>query len=84
MSCRDVTDTLAERGIDVSQETVRLWGLKLGRVYARRIRKCRPRPDNRPHLDKVLVTKGGKQLYLQQAAESDSDMLGVLCRRRRK
>ena len=42
MSYRDVEDLLAERGIDVSYETVRLWVLKFGKAYARRIRKRRP------------------------------------------
>ncbi len=41
MSFRDVEDMLAERGIDVSYETVRLWVLKFGPAYARRI--CRRR-----------------------------------------
>ena len=41
MSYRDVEDLLAERGIEVSYETIRLWVLKFGRAYARRIRKCR-------------------------------------------
>ena len=41
MSYRDVEDLLAERGIDVSYETVRLWALKFGQAYARRIHKRR-------------------------------------------
>ncbi len=44
-------DLLAERGIDVSYETVRRWALKFGQAYARRLRKARPRPDGRWHLD---------------------------------
>ena len=35
MSYRDVEDLLAERGIDVSYETVHLWVLKFGQAYAR-------------------------------------------------
>ena len=42
MSYRDVEDLLAKRGIDVSYETIRLWVLKFGQAYARRIRKRRP------------------------------------------
>ncbi len=40
MSFRDVEDLLAERGIDVSYETVRLWVLKFGPAYARRIKSA--------------------------------------------
>jgi putative transposase len=34
-SNRDIEDLLAERGLDVSYETVRRWVLKLGPVFAR-------------------------------------------------
>jgi transposase-like protein len=36
LSYRDVEDLLAERGFDVSYETVRSWVLKFGPVIARR------------------------------------------------
>ena len=56
LSYRDVEDLLAERGIDVSYETVRRWALKFGQAYARRLRTTRPRPDARWHLDEVFVS----------------------------
>jgi putative transposase len=43
LSLRMVEEMLAVRGIDVSHETVRKWGLKLGRAIANRIRRRRPR-----------------------------------------
>ena len=60
LSDRDVEDMLAARGIDVSYETVRQWVLKFGRVYAARIRRRRPQPSGRWHLDEVFVRIGGK------------------------
>jgi putative transposase len=51
LSYRDVEDLLAERGLDISYETVRSWVLKFGPVIARRLRRSRPRPSNRWHLD---------------------------------
>jgi putative transposase len=51
LSYRDVEDLLAERGLDISYETVRSWVLKFGPVIARRLRRRRPRPSNRWHLD---------------------------------
>ena len=51
---------LAERGIDVSYETVRRWALKFGGVIARRLRRGRPRPDGRWHLDEVFVSINGR------------------------
>ena len=56
LSYRDVEDLLAERGIDVSYETVRRWALKFGQAYARKLRRLRPRPDCRWHLDEVFVS----------------------------
>ena len=53
MSYRDVEDLLAERGIDVSYETVRLWVLKFGQAYARRIRDLRSTAHDCWHLDEV-------------------------------
>jgi len=47
LSYRDVEDMLAERGIDVSYETVRRWALKFGQAYARKLRKTRGRADER-------------------------------------
>ena len=50
LSYRDVEDLLAERGLDLSYEAVRRWVLKLP-LIARRLRRSRPRPSNRWHLD---------------------------------
>ena len=56
LSYRDVEDTLAERGIDVSHETVRRWALKFGAIIARKLRLGRSRPNVRWHLDEVFVS----------------------------
>ncbi len=50
LSYRDVEDLLAERGLDVSYETVRRWVIKFGVLYARELRRRRPRPSGRWHL----------------------------------
>jgi transposase-like protein len=55
LSYRDVEELLAERGVDVSYETVRRWVLKFGPVVARRLRERRPRPSVRWHLDEMVV-----------------------------
>ena len=43
LSYRDVEELLAERGLDISYETVRCWVVKFGPVIARRLCRCRPR-----------------------------------------
>src|SRR4051812_21239226 len=45
LSYRDVEDLLAERGLDVSYETIRRWVLKFGPLYARNLRRRRARPS---------------------------------------
>ena len=58
LSYRDVEELLAERGLDISYETVRCWVLKFGPVIARRLRRCGPRPIT-PLLPLVLVCSCG-------------------------
>ena len=83
LSFRDVEDLLAERGIDVSCETVRRWALKFGQAYARRLRRTRPRPDDRWHLDEVFVSINGRRMYLWRAVDSEGEVLDVLVQSRR-
>ena len=37
LSHRDIEDLLAERGITVSREAIRLWCIKFGAIYTRRL-----------------------------------------------
>jgi transposase-like protein len=64
LSYRSVDDLLAERGLDVSYETIRSWVLKFGPLIAQRLRRCRPRPSDRWHLDEMVVRIAGKRMYL--------------------
>ena len=83
MSYRDVEELLAERGIDVSYETVRRWALKFGKEYAKRIRKRRPQPHSEWFLDEVFVKVGGKPMYLWRAVDGEGEVLDVLVQKRR-
>ncbi len=59
LSFRNVEDLLAERGVDVTYETVRCWALKFGLNYPRKLRRLRPQPDGRWHLDEVFASING-------------------------
>ena len=83
LSYRDVEDMLAERGIDVTYETVRRWALKFGTIIARRLRRGRPRPSGRWHLDEVFVSIKGRQLYVWRAVDSEGEVLDVLAQLKR-
>jgi putative transposase len=83
LSYRDVEELLAERGLDVSYETVRRWVLKFGTEFARRLRRRRPRASSRWHLDEMVVHIGGKRMYLWRAVDDEGEVLDVLVQRRR-
>jgi putative transposase len=83
LSYRDVEELLAERGLDVSYETVRSWGLKFGPIIARRLRRSRPRPSNRWHLDELVVRIAGKHMYPWRTVDHEGEVLEILVQRRR-
>ena len=83
LSFRDVEDFLSERGIEVSYETVRRWSLKFGIGYAKKLRRSRPRPGARWHLDEVFVSIDGKRIYLWRAVDSEGEVLDILVHSRR-
>src|SRR5580693_9482944 len=80
---RDVEELLAERGLDISYETVRRWVLKFGPAIARRLRRRRPRPSNRWHLDEMVVRIAGERLYLWRAVDDEGEVLDMQVQRRR-
>jgi transposase-like protein len=83
LSYRDVEDLLAERGLDVSYETVRRWVLKFGATVAQRLRRRRPRPSDRWHLDEMVVRTAGRRMYLWRAVDHEGEILDMLVQRRR-
>src|SRR5207237_8450895 len=83
LSYRDVEDLLAERGVDVSYETIRSWVPKFGPVIARRLRRRRPRPSDRWHLDEMVVRLAGKRMDLWRAVDHEGEVLDVLVPMRR-
>ena len=66
-SLRDVEDLLAERGIDLSYQTVRCWANKFGPAIDSNIRKTRRNADCVWHLDEMVVRIGGKRMYMWRA-----------------
>src|SRR4051795_8067147 len=83
LSYRDVEDLLAERGLDISYETIRRWALKFGPLYARNLRRRRPRPSEQWHLDEMVVMIGGRRMYLWRAVDEEGEVLDILVQRRR-
>ena len=83
LSYRDVEDLLAERGLDISYETVRRWVTKFGPAFARELRARRPRPTGRWHMDEMAVRIGARQFWLWRAVDSEGEVLDVLVQSKR-
>jgi len=83
LSFRDVEELLAERGVDVSYETVRRWFLKFGLSIAANIRRSRPQPSDHWHLDEMVITIRGDQYWLWRAVDNEGEVLDFLVQRRR-
>jgi hypothetical protein len=82
-SYRDVEDLLAEHGLDVSYETVRRWVLKFGPLFARELRRRRPRPMSRWHLNEMALMIAGTPFWLWRAVDDEGEVLDLLVQRRR-
>jgi putative transposase len=83
LSFRDVEDLLAERGIIVSYETIRIWCQKFGPDYARKLKRRQGRLGDIWHLDEVFIRTNGKQQYLWRAVDQDGDVIDILVQPRR-
>lgn len=83
LSTADVEDLLAERGVIVSRETVRLWVNRFGGHFANCIRRDRPAPSDKWHLDEVVIPIRGKKHWLWRAVDANGDTLDILVQTRR-
>ena len=62
LSHRDIEGLLAQRGINVSYESVRCWSLKFGPKYAKRLRKKHRGFGDTFFVDEVFIKIGGQEL----------------------
>ncbi len=83
LSYRDVEELLAERGVQVSYEAIRLWCRRLGPALAAGVRRRRARARGRWHLDEVQLKSKGKQHWRWRAVDRDGLVLDILVQERR-
>jgi len=83
MSHRDIEDLLAERGIEVSYESIRLWCNKFGPQYAKRLKRKHQGYGDTFYIDEVFVKIQGKQQYLWRAVDQDGEVVDVFLQSRR-
>jgi putative transposase len=83
LSHRDVEDLQAQRGITVSYESIRLWCIKFGAIYTRRLKRKHRGFGDTFFIDEVLVKINGKQHYLWRAVDQDGEVVDVYLQTKR-
>jgi len=78
-----IEDLLAERGVGVSREAIRLWCIKFGAIYARRLKRKYRGDGDTFYIDEVFVKINGKQHYLWRAVDQDGDVVDVYLQAKR-
>ncbi len=77
LSHRDIEDLLAERGIIVTRESIRLWCIKFGAIYTRRLKRKHRGYGDTFYIDEVFVKFNEKQHYLWRAVDQDGEVVDV-------
>jgi len=83
LSHRDIEDLLAQRGIIVTDESIRLWCNKLGSKYAARLRRRHQGYGDTFFIDEVFIKIDGKQHYLWRAVDQDGEVVDVFLQTKR-
>jgi putative transposase len=92
----DIEDLLAERGITVSGEAIRLWYpkhslrswgrlwcIKFGALYTRRLKRKHRGHGDTFFIGEVFVKINGKQYYLWRAVDQDGEVVDVYLQAKR-
>ena len=83
LSHRDIEDLLAERGVTVSYETIRLWCIKFGAIYSRRLKRRHRGYGDTFYIDEVFVKINSQQQYLWRAVDQDGEVVDVYLQAKR-
>ncbi len=83
LSHRDIEDLLAERGINVTYEAIRLWCNRFGLIYSARLKRKHWGYGDTFFFDEVFVRIDGKQHYLWRAVDQDGEVVDVFLQKRR-
>jgi putative transposase len=83
LSHRDIEDLLAERGIEATYESVRLWCNRFGPLFAKRLKRRHSGFGDTFVIDEVFVRIAGRRHYLWRAVDQDGDVVDVYLQARR-
>lgn len=83
LSKADVEDLLAERGVIVSREAIRLWVDRFGHNFAGCVKRDGPAAADKWHLDEVIIPVWGIKHWVWRAVDANGDTLDILVQTRR-
>lgn len=83
LSLRDVEEMLAQRGIEVSYETIRCWTIKFGPKIAANLRRRKQPPSPRWHLDEMVCKIGGERMFLWRAVDDEGEVMDMVVQKQR-
>src|SRR6266545_5390638 len=83
LSVRDIEELLAERGVTLTYETIRLWCRKFGPLFAAGLKRRRRRPGDKWHVDEMQLKIDGRKHWLWRAVDQDGMVLDILVQARR-
>jgi len=83
LSCRDVEELLAERGIDVDHVTIYRWVQRFTPLLVEAARPCRHTVGDRWFVDETYVKVSGKWRYVYRASDQHGQVIDVFVSRRR-
>jgi len=83
LSYRAVDEIMTVRGITLTSEAVGEWCLKFDQTYAHELRRRRPRPGDKWHLDQVFIKINGKVQDLWRAVDQEGNVIDRLVQSRR-
>ena len=63
--------------------TIRCWTIKFGPQIARNLKRRRPAPSPRWHLDEMVCSVGGRRMHLWRAVDDEGEVLDIVMQRRR-
>jgi putative transposase len=83
LSHRDIEDLLAQRGVTISHESIRLWCITFGAKYANRLRQNHRGYGDTFYIDEVFIKINGQQHYLWRAVDQDGEVVDVYLQAKR-
>lgn len=83
LSLRDISEIMLARGIILSHESIREWGIKFGIPIAKSVKKRAPRRGDKWHLDEVCIVIKKKKHWLWRAVDQEGYELDILIQSRR-